>query len=133
VIAEEAVSYTIPGKGVTAKTVKYRISDLRVDYFEGPSRFQKKRDVGGIDVSNVSGIVVIGNDNLVQSQFESLYRHLDYWSSRFVLTTAYPLNRRLNILRKWKLSRASLPSPDLTGAFYPKRGTSYPYYLQSLG
>ncbi len=59
--AEDAVSYTIPGKGVTAKTVKYRISDLGVDYFEGPSKFQKMRNIGGIDVSNVSGIVVIGD------------------------------------------------------------------------
>ena len=113
-IAEEAVSYTIPGKGVTTKTVKYRISDLGVDYFEGPSKFQKKREIGGIDVSNVSGIVVIGNNNLVQSQFESLYRHLDLLEQSIRISDSISTEQKIGYFAEVETIKSQLakPNPD---------------------
>lgn len=113
-IEEETDTYTIPGKGVTAKKVKSRISDLGVDYFEGPSKFQKTRNFGGIDVSNVSGIVVIGDRNLVQSQFESLYRHLDLLEQSISISDAISNDQKVDYAAEVETIKSQLakPNPD---------------------
>lgn len=113
-IDEESETYTIPGRGVTAKKVKYRISDLGVDFFEGPSKFRKDRRVGGIDISHVSGVVVIGDGNFVQTRYESLYRHLDLLEQSITISESIPSEEKINYLAEVETIKSQLakPNPD---------------------
>ncbi len=113
-INEETDTYSIPGRGVTAKRVKYRISDLGVDFFEGPSKFQKARNVAGIDISNVSGVVVIGDGNFVQTRFESLYRHLDLLEQSITISDSIPNEQKIGYLAEVETIKSQLakPNPD---------------------
>jgi hypothetical protein len=113
-IQEETDSYTIPTRGLTAKRVTYRISDMGVDYFEGPSKFGKTRSHPGIDISNVSGIVVIGDRNIVQSQFEQLYRHLDLLEQSINLSDSISNEQKIGYLADVETIKSQLakPNPD---------------------
>ncbi len=65
------------GKPVMARKVLYRISSAGVDRYEGPSAFQRTERMAGINITNVHGVTVIGNDNVVNTRFANLYKHLD--------------------------------------------------------
>ncbi len=113
-IDEETDAYNLPSKGITAKKVSYRISDLGVDRFEGPSKFQKLRNVSGIDVSNVGGVVVIGEGNVVQTRFERLYRHLDLLEHSISITDGLSNEQKISYLAEVETIKSQLakPSPD---------------------
>ncbi len=113
-IDEETDTYNIPGKGITAKNVHYHISDMGIDRFEGPSKFQKLRNISGIDVSNVGGIVVIGDGNVVQTRFEGLYRHLDLLEHSISITDGLSNEQKIGYLAEVETIKSQLakPSPD---------------------
>jgi hypothetical protein len=113
-IEEETDSYTIPLKGVTAKRVTYRISDLGVDYFEGPSKFGKTRNHAGIDISNVSGIVVVGDRNIVQSQFEQLYHYLSLLEQSINISDSISNEKKIGFMADVETIKSQLakPNPD---------------------
>ncbi len=55
----------------------YSISDKGTNHFEGSSNFQKSHWMTGININNTQGVVVVGDHNFVQQQFNELYRELD--------------------------------------------------------
>lgn len=83
---KEETPFTIPGRGVTTKSIEFCISEKGIDYFEGPSRFRKLPNAPGINVNNVQNVVVIGDRNLVRASFEAHYRELDLLEQALSLT-----------------------------------------------
>jgi hypothetical protein len=55
----------------------FRISDRGINHLRGPSMFQKSNRAQGINIKNVNGIVIIGNNNLVRQSFSELYENLE--------------------------------------------------------
>ena len=78
-VETEEYEFTTP-KGFVRKQVKeyYKISDAGINYFEGPSEFQRvKKSISGIKVTNIQGVTVIGDSNLVvNTQYLDLFRRL---------------------------------------------------------
>jgi hypothetical protein len=78
-VETEEYEFTTP-KGFRRKQVKeyYKISDAGINYFEGPSEFQRvEKSISGIKVTNIQGVTVIGDSNLVvNSQYLDLFRRL---------------------------------------------------------
>ncbi len=62
---------------VQVSNVAYIISNKGIDHYEGPSRFQASNRLQGINITNVQGVTVIGEGNIVDTKFELLSRHLD--------------------------------------------------------
>lgn len=61
-VEKDEYEFTTP-KGFTRKQVKeyYKISDAGINYFEGPSEFQRiEKSISGIKVKNIQGITIIG-------------------------------------------------------------------------
>jgi hypothetical protein len=71
-------------RGFIRKRVKeyYKISDAGINFFEGPSKFQRlEKSISGINVTNIQGVTVIGDQNVVvNTQFIDLYRRLSLLS-----------------------------------------------------
>lgn len=79
----ESYSYNLPDsitgkpKKVRSKQIYYTISDKGVNHFEGASIFQKSHWLTGINVTNIRGVTVIGDNNFVRQEFGDLYRSLE--------------------------------------------------------
>ena len=60
----------------------YKISDVGINYFEGPSKFQRiSKSFSGINITNVQGVTVVGDQNIVvNTQYLDLYRKLSLLS-----------------------------------------------------
>ncbi|HYT17383.1 MAG TPA: hypothetical protein VEO18_03940 [Thermoplasmata archaeon] len=62
---------------VQVASVTYRITNRGIDRFEGPSKFQAADRFQGINITNVQGVTVIGEGNIVDAKFEIVSRNLD--------------------------------------------------------
>ena len=79
-ILEKKRAYTVTtprGINIPQEQVKYKISDKGVSYFEGPSKFQASRATAGINITNIRGVTVVGDGNVVQNQYSDLFNALD--------------------------------------------------------
>lgn len=72
----------------------YKLSDLGINYFEGPSRFTSTSRFAGININNVSGIVVLGDNNIVRTEYIDLFKKLEQ------LENAVKLSEKLNTEEK---------------------------------
>jgi hypothetical protein len=79
----ESYSYNYPdyttgkSKKMRGKQIYYTISDKGINHFEGTSVFQKSHWLTGINVTNIQGVTVIGDNNFVHQEFGELYRNLE--------------------------------------------------------
>jgi len=82
-VEREETEFKTP-RGFTRKQVKeyYKISDSGINYFEGPSEFQRvAKSFSGINITNIQGVTVVGDQNVVvNTQYLDLYRRLSLLS-----------------------------------------------------
>jgi hypothetical protein len=78
-VKEERVErkFFIKGRLATTEQIIYRISDIGIVHFSGPSKFPSPNQFNGINITNVRGVTVVGNSNLVQIKHKDLYEGLD--------------------------------------------------------
>jgi DNA-binding PadR family transcriptional regulator len=75
----------------------YKLSDAGINYFEGPSKFTTTSRFSGINISNVSGIVILGNNNIVRSEYVDLFKKLDQLENAVKLNTQLTTEEKLSI------------------------------------
>jgi hypothetical protein len=74
---KEKTKFFIKGKLTESEKTKYRISDIAIVHFEGPSKFVSSERFSGINIMNIQGVTVIGNNNIVRNEFIDLFRELE--------------------------------------------------------
>jgi len=74
---KEKTKFFIKGKLTEGEKTKYRISDIGVVHFEGPSKFFSSERFSGINITNIQGVTVVGNNNIVKNEFIDLFRELE--------------------------------------------------------
>jgi len=78
VIKDVKESQIVTGKmRIPTEKKTYRISKDGIDYFEGSSKFQKENKLAGINITNVQGIVSIGDNNYIRNEFTGLFESLE--------------------------------------------------------
>lgn len=96
----------------------YKISDVGINYFEGPSEFQRvEKSVSGINITNIKGITVVGDQNVVvNTQYLDLYRDLSSLSEIVRSSTQLSDEEKLNYTKDIDTIKDQLskPSPDKT-------------------
>ena len=73
---KEKTKFFIKGKLTEGEKTKYRISDVGIGHFEGPSKFVPSERFSGINITNIQGVTVVGNNNIVKNEFLDLFREL---------------------------------------------------------
>jgi hypothetical protein len=76
-VREVVKSQTYVTKGGTARSAeqtKYKISDMGIDKLEKASLFQRTTANAGINITNIHGVTVIGDGNVVNTNFTDLSR-----------------------------------------------------------
>lgn len=116
-VEAEEYEFTTP-KGFVRKQSKeyYKISDAGINYFKGPSEFQRiEKSISGINVTNIQGITVIGDNNLVvNKQYLDLFRHLSILSEVARTSDQLTDEEKLNYVKDIETIKDQLakPSPD---------------------
>lgn len=75
----------------------YKLSDAGINYFEGLSKFTTSSRFAGINIGNVSGIVILGDNNIVRSEFVELFRSLDQLENAVKVSAQLNTEEKLNI------------------------------------
>jgi len=67
------------GKGmqVSSEQTKYKISDVGINHLQAGSMFKKPETTSSINITNVKGVTVVGDGNVVNTQLTDLSRALD--------------------------------------------------------
>jgi len=65
------------GKKIRVEQIYFKISNKGIDYFEGSSKFRKIGVVKGINITNIRGVMVIGDHNVVHIEYLDLFNMLD--------------------------------------------------------
>ena len=74
---EEKLFKTPKGVSVPSGSKRYKISDVGIDKIEGESAYQRGDKYAGINITNVRGVMVIGDENVVNPSFTELFEALD--------------------------------------------------------
>lgn len=64
------------GTTQSAEQVTFKISDAGIDRIEQASTYQRSPVGGSINITNIQGVTVVGNDNVVNTSFTELSRQL---------------------------------------------------------
>lgn len=109
-------SYQVATKGrvITTQTKTYKISDKGIDHFEGPSQFQKQDPFGGINITNVQGVTVLGDGNVVHTRYNDLYDSLNDLSGAIKHSHSYTDEEKLNLVSEIETIKSQLSkvAPD---------------------
>jgi hypothetical protein len=102
--------------GFIKKDVKnyYKISDIGINYFEGPTEFQRPtKSFAGINVTNISGVTLIGDQNLaVNIQYLDLYKVLSLLSEAVRKSTQLSDTEKLNYVADVETIKDQLAKPE---------------------
>jgi len=116
-VEREETEFKTP-KGFTRKQVKeyYKISDTGINYFEGPSEFQRvAKSFSGINITNIQGVTVVGDQNVVvNTQYLDLYRRLSLLSEAVRNSGQLTDKEKLEYVMEIETIKDQLakPSPD---------------------
>ena len=77
------------GKGmeISAEQVKFKISDVGINHLEAGSLFKKPQTAGSINITNVKGVTVVGDGNVVNAELTDLSRALDHLDEAIAAST----------------------------------------------
>ena len=73
----EKTKFFIKNKLTEGEKFVYRISDIGITHFEGPSKFLSSNRFSGISITNIRGVTVVGNNNIVRNEYLELFRELE--------------------------------------------------------
>jgi hypothetical protein len=116
-VEKDEYEFTTP-RGFTRKQVKeyYKISDVGINYFEGPSEFQRiEKSISGINANNVQGVTIIGDSNFgVNKQYLDLFRSLSFLSEVVRTSNQLTDEEKLSYVKDMETIKDQLakPSPD---------------------
>jgi len=74
---KEKTKFFIKNKLTEGEKTKYRISDVGIVHFEGPSKFISADRFSGINITNIQGVTVVGNNNIVRTEYVDLFNALE--------------------------------------------------------
>ena len=108
VIAKEFT--TSRGVKVPQTTIKYKISSEGIDYVQGPSKFEKSIP-GSIKIKNIKGVVTVGDNNIVNVQFQELDAELQMLQRKLLANKKISDEDKLNAQADINSMRNQLSKP----------------------
>ena len=106
--------YNTGKQTVTNKKDFYKISSDGIDYFEGLSKFRRENKLAGINITNLQGVVSIGDNNYIQNQYSDLFKLLDGMGKQLRFSQEIDDQEKINYQAEIETIKAQLvkPKPD---------------------
>jgi hypothetical protein len=106
-------SYTTPrGTTQNSEQLKYKISDIGLDKLQKASLFQNTPNSAGINITNIHGVTVIGDGNVVNTNFTELSRVLTELKSEIQANTTINDEDKLTVIADIDTLQAQLQKPQ---------------------
>lgn len=99
-VREETINrpYTTPrGFQVPSEKHLYKLSDIGIRFTEGESAFDRSEVYSGININNVSGVVVVGSNNIVRNEFIDVVRELNRLESAVKMSDQLTDEQKVNV------------------------------------
>lgn len=113
----ETRTFTTP-KGTTQNSEKrtYKISDTGIDKLEAASTYQRSPDGSKINITNIHGVTVVGDGNVVNTKFTDLHKELNEFRQAVLGDETIPNEEKLEITSDIDTLQSQLqkPNPDKT-------------------
>lgn len=94
-----------------AEQTKYKISAVGLDKLQRASVFQRKATTAGINITNIHGVTVLGDGNVVNTHFTDLSRILADMRTAVQDSPALPDEQKLEIVSDIDTLQAQLQKP----------------------
>jgi len=115
-VIEQKTFTTKAGISVPSTSTRYKITDVGIDKIEGESAFQRRDRYAGINIKNIQGIIVIGDENVVNAKYSDLYQVLNELEKSVSLSNELSDEDKLNVTADVESlkNQLSKPEPDKT-------------------
>lgn len=84
------------GMEFSSDKTTYRLSDEGIKYFEKSSTFDKTSRFSGINIQNVQGVVVLGNNNVVRQEYLDMFRKLEELENKMKISSELEEDQKLS-------------------------------------
>jgi hypothetical protein len=74
------------GMELSQEQTKYKISDIGINHIESATMFERPESAASVNITNIQGVTVVGDGNVVNTQFTDLARALDELDKRIAET-----------------------------------------------
>jgi hypothetical protein len=95
----------------------YKISDIGIDRLETASTYRREESFSRINVTNVNGVTVIGQGNIVNAKATSLYRALAELEKAVAMSKTLSNNAKLNVIADLGTIQSQLSKPQPHAGF----------------
>jgi hypothetical protein len=100
------------GTTQNSEQVKYKISDVGLDKLQKASLFQKTPMNTGINITNIHGVTVVGDGNVLNTNFTDLSRALNELKSEFQNNATIDDEQKLDVVADVDTLQAQLQKPQ---------------------
>ena len=76
-VVRERSFKTPKGMELSQEQIKYKISDVGINHLEAGTMFSRADSSKNVNITNIHGVTVVGDGNIVNTQFTDLSRALD--------------------------------------------------------
>jgi hypothetical protein len=109
----ETRMFTTP-RGTTQPSEKrtYKVSDVGIDHLEAASVYERSPQAPGINITNIAGVTVVGEGNVVNTQFTEASEALDQLRGAALASDELDEHVRLDVVADIDALRSQLQKPD---------------------
>jgi DNA-binding transcriptional ArsR family regulator len=94
-----------------SETRRYRLSDAGIRYIEGESAFDKSNRFTGINITNLGGVTVVGNNNVVRNEYLEVFKLLDQLENEVKLSDKVSDEQKLGAVSDIRTIKEQLSKP----------------------
>ena len=100
------------GTTQNSEQIKYKISDVGLDKLQQASLFQNVPMHSGINITNIHGVTVVGDGNVVNTHFTDLSRVLNEFKAEVQANTTLNDEQKLAVVADIDTLQAQLQKPE---------------------
>jgi hypothetical protein len=119
-VVKERSFTTKRGMELSQEQVKYKISDFGINHLQAGTMFKKPEAASHVTITNIKGVTVVGDGNIVNTQFTDLSRALDELDRAIAASQALSDEQKLDAAGDLSTIRAQIgkqkPSREIVGA-----------------
>ena len=102
---------TAKGMKVSQEQVKYKISDTGIDHLEAGSVFKKPQAGSNINITNVKGVTILGDGNIVNTELTDLSRAIEEMDHAITACDGLTDRQKLDASADLSTIRAQIAKP----------------------
>ena len=107
-VAKERSFTTSGGMEVGKEQIKYKISDVGINHLQAGTVFKKPDAASHVNITNIKGVTVVGDGNVVNTEFTELSRALDKLDQEIGQTRALSDEQKLDAAADLTTIRAQI-------------------------